>query len=159
TRPEEKTSTSAKGLYSTFGLNQRGFQRLGNHEVGETALDFPDHIANPNHACLNDLRVDAAQMKLFPQRRIDELHRIHPKTRDELFAARVRLSRDFDDGRAEHEACPGGQILRAQIHVYVKLIASQLPALFSLRYESGHAGVHDIKLRVWMRQPVCCVRT
>lgn len=75
TRPEEKTSTSAKGLYSTFGLNQRGFQRFANHcfneshhEVDETALDFPDHIADPNHAGLNDLRIDAAQVKLFPQR-------------------------------------------------------------------------------------------
>src|SRR5205085_11648114 len=116
TRPEEKTSTSAKGLYSTFGLNQRGFQRLGNHEVGETALDFLDHIANPNHACLNDLRIDAAQMKLFTQRRIDELHRIHTKTRDKLFAALVRLSRDFDYERAEHEACHCVHVRRSQIN-------------------------------------------
>src|SRR5688500_12828909 len=68
-------------------------------------------ISDAHSAGADDAGVDAAQVKLPSQRRVDELHRLHTKPLDELAAPGVRLGADLDDGAANLEPRTGRQVV------------------------------------------------
>ena len=55
---------------------------------------------------------------------------------------------DFDDGVADGQARPDGQVLDAEIEVDVELVARERPALPIARDQLGEAGVHHRQLGV-----------
>jgi len=91
-RPDSARGEKSRTVRSKCAETVRG-------ECSRTS-DFPDRVADSNHAGSNDFGVDAAQVVSSPHGRVDELHRVRPEARHELFAARVRLRRDFDAVKA-----------------------------------------------------------
>ena len=60
-----------------------------------------DGVTPADRSGLDDPRVDAAQAQLFAVGGVDEVHGIHAKAFNELFAAGMRYSGDFDCRRAD----------------------------------------------------------
>ena len=109
-------------------------------------------VSGPNGSGLDDARIDAAKVQLASKRRVDELHCIQPEAVDELPAARVWLTRHFE------QRCPNGQsrsrrqVRRAQVQVEVQLIAGERPTLPVLGHERNEACVDDVDLHVGVRR-------
>ena len=68
--------------------------------------------------------------------------------------ASVRKWTDFEHRRTDCDSRSRGQILFAQIHVDVELIAGEWPAFFLLGHESRDASIHDVDLHLRMRRSV-----
>ena len=59
-------------------------------------LNLSRGLAHLHHAALDNFGVDAAEAELFAQWRIDELHCLGTKARDEFTTTRVRHRADFE---------------------------------------------------------------
>src|SRR5215203_4232527 len=102
--------------------------RKSNERMRTTVLYLPRKITCPNHARMDDSRVDAAKMKLSSQRRINELQGIRPEPLDELLAAGMGLVRHLDDRGPQCQPGPWRQVGSAQVQVDEELVACKLPA-------------------------------
>src|SRR5688572_24121572 len=112
----------------------------------EPSCYFSRTIPDADEACADDPGVDAAQMELPADRRVDELHRIHPEPLHELAAAGVRLDTDFDDGAADLQLCTWWQIVISEVQIDIELIASERPAGAVRRNQRDDTRIHHRQL-------------
>ncbi|CAI8053936.1 hypothetical protein GBAR_LOCUS29482, partial [Geodia barretti] len=49
------------------------------------------------------------------------------------------------------------QVLSADIHLHIELVASQMPSIFILRHQVGHARVHNRNLAFRVSRAVRCL--
>src|SRR5437762_9299489 len=89
----------------------------------EGRLHLLRYVAHANDAGRHHPRIDAAQIELPAERRVDELHRVGAESRHEFLAAGVWLGRHFNHRRPQGEACARGEILETEIQVHEQLIA------------------------------------
>src|SRR5215203_2096365 len=154
----ECTRVELSRLTSSMSCARLGVNgpRKSNERMRTMVLYLPRKITCPNHAGLDDSRVDAAQMKLSSQRRIDELQGIGPEPLHELLAAGMGLVRHLDDRGPQRQAGSWRQVGSAQVQIDEKLVARKLPSVGMPGHQGDHPGIHDVELHVRMGRPVRC---
>jgi len=148
-----RTERVYQDLKGELGLDHYEGRRYSgwHHHVSVALCCYAFVVADADDSALDHLRIEAAQVELFADGRIHELHRVQSESRDKLLTAEMRRRGHFYYSRAQRQASSSGRVLFAEVHVDIKLIAGQLPTILVLGHQGRDARIHDVQLhqRIW----------
>lgn len=113
-----------------------------------------DRVPWADRAGLDDFGIDATEIELSSERRVDELQGLRTKPLAEFLAAGMGLVGHLQDRRADGQLRTGGQIVNGEIEVDKQLVTCFWPTPPFSCDLADDPGVHQVDLHVGVRAPV-----